>query len=176
MIELFIALLTGMFTKLTDLIEDDNVKLFSYDNIVFGAVYGILIAYMIVTYPLIATLWIATILGVIFTGKIDATGHFVGLGTAFLIVLLIGVPKLDEIHLIFFTLAAVGEELVNDLIVDKGKVKAKKLHEFLSYRPVLEIAALFVSIISGEYIIFFALLCYDIGYVLTTKAGARGFF
>ena len=91
-----------------------------------------------------------------------------------MLVLYIGIPSINEVHLLLFTFLGVTDELVNDLVVDKGKVKNKVLKEFLSYRLLLEIGALIVSIVTGMYMIFFALLVFDIGYVVTAKAGARG--
>ena len=45
---LILSFFTGLIVKLVDAIEDDDLKLFKFDNIIFGTIYGLIIAFMVI--------------------------------------------------------------------------------------------------------------------------------
>ncbi len=172
MMYLFIAaFFTGFLTKLVDLKYDNKLKINEIFILVAGFVYGFLIAFVISKSWIIAPLWLGIVLGLIFTKKIDAFGHYIGIGSMILFLIILGIPQINIFLSIFFTLLCVAEEIINDKI---DKIKKKNLIlKVLKYRPILEITALIVSIITGYWIIFSMLLTYDVAYILTNYFGIK---
>ncbi|MBU2101089.1 hypothetical protein KKG83_07680 [Candidatus Micrarchaeota archaeon] len=170
-----IAFITGILTKLTDLIEEHGVKLPKYVVWVSGAGYGILIALIIAFSPELSTLWLATVAGVLIAGKIDSTGHYLGLGVTILFVLFLGIASVNYYFLALFIVVAVSEELINTQIVDKGKIKHKFLSDVMGLRPILELTAFLIALYSGIWLVWFGLLSYDLGYILMAETG-KSFF
>ncbi len=171
---LIVSLFTGISVKLVDLIEDDGYKLFKFDSIIFSIIYGILIGNVIVNYPIVAPLWIATILAMFFAEKIDRLSHVAGVIITALYVIIFKIQKINLVLLVVFFFAAYLDERVNDFIgLNKKKVKNKMFRKILEVRPLLEITALIASIILGNYSLFFALLCFDIGYQVTEMMIAK---
>ena len=82
---------------------------------ILAPILGVLWAYSMVVNAVSATILLAILLGVILKGKIDNLAHVAGLGVIFIIVILAGVNLLI-IPLIVFTLAALFDEVGNDLI------------------------------------------------------------
>ncbi|MBW2993491.1 hypothetical protein KY317_02865 [Candidatus Woesearchaeota archaeon] len=164
-----IALLTGFVIKLTDLIEDDGLKLFRFDNYLFGAVYGILIAYVIIMSPVVAPLWLGVVigagLGVI--RKRDASGHYLAAIVMFLVLLFLWDFRINFL-LAVFVLAAILDEWMSDL-ADQNKIKINFLRKFFLFRPIVEISAFITSAITGQWMLWLAILCFDTAYILTNR-------
>lgn len=161
------ALLTGFLTKLTDLIEDDGLKLFRFDNLVLGALYGLLIAFVIIKSEVVAPLWLGVVIGLCITRKIDAPSHLLGVIVIFASLMMLWNFQTTPL-LALFVLACVADEWLSDL-ADRKKIKIKLLKKFLLLRPIVEITAFVVSLITMQWLLWFAILCFDIGYILTNK-------
>lgn len=167
MIDLIIvAIVTGVLTKLVDLVEEHNLNLSKNISLISGVIYGILIGYVISFSPELSGLWIAIVLSVLITGKITSRGHYLGIISMIIFVLVFGWMGTNILHIIIFTPIGVLEELVNDRFVDKGKIKNKRLSSFFAWRPLIEISAFIVSALTGQWIVWFGILSYDIGYIL----------
>ena len=164
-----IVFLTGILTKLVDLIEDDGYKLFKFANIILGFIYGLLIGFTIIYFEFIAALWIAVVLSVILSIKIDKPGHVFGIIGILIILFIYGFPEFSYILFAIFLIASIFEEIFNSLIVDKGIIKNKILFEFFRLRPILEIVVFVVSLTIGNIFIWLGLLFFDIGYNLTAR-------
>ncbi|MEM2954926.1 MAG: hypothetical protein QW625_03200, partial [Candidatus Nanoarchaeia archaeon] len=66
-------------------------------------------------------------------------------------------------------IAALVDEIGNDL-VDEGKLKGWRLLKIIfSYRGFLEIVTFLVSLLLSEWIFFLSLLAFDLGYLSTKK-------
>ncbi len=165
MIIYIIQLLIGIFTKLTDAIVDDGLKLIKNIEYVFGVIYGSLIAYLIINYPVITPLLLGTIIAVILTKKIDHKAHFLGILIVAVSLFFIDL-KFNYFLLIIFLVAALLDEVLNDYF-DKRKIK-NTISKIFKYRILLETTALLVSIILNQWILFFAILSFDIGYISTS--------
>ncbi len=163
-----IAFATGLVVKYSDTYSDPHKNKITLKGILLGITYGSLLGYTVIKYPFIAPLWIGTILGVLFTGKIDAIPHYVGIGTFVVLVALFGSSSLNVALLIIFTLACILEEIVNDFF-DKKKIKNKILSNIVKSRPILELTALAVGLVTGNIAIWLALLSHDAGYILAGK-------
>jgi len=172
MIYIFLAaFFTGFLTKFVDLKYDNKLKINEIFILIAGFVYGFLIAFAISESWIIAPLWLGIVLGLIFTKKIDVLGHYIGIGSMIIFLIIFGIPQINIFLLTLFTLLCVAEEIINDKI---DKIKKKNLiFKILKYRPILEITALIVSIITGYWIIFFMLLSFDIAYILTDYFGIK---
>lgn len=161
---ILLAFVTGVLVKLVDLIEDDDLKAPMFTSNILGILYGVLIAGMIKFFPQIAPVWIAAVIGVVLAGTIDAPGHYFGVATTIFLLAILGLEKMSWILLLIFIIAGFIEEFVNTQLLDKNKIKNKILKNILEFRPILEITVFISSLITGIWIMWFALLLFDIGY------------
>jgi hypothetical protein len=161
----------GVLTKFADLIADDGIEVRRVFSYAIGAVYGILIAYILVTHPFLAPMSLAAVLAVLMTKKIDRRPHNIGIAAMFLFLAIWGLPRIDIFLAAIFLAAGVADEIGNDM-ADSGKIKGhmKKIFE---YRLVFEATAFCVSLATGEWIMFLGMLSFDTGYIMTNKIGAR---
>lgn len=167
MIDLIIvAVVTGVLTKLVDIVEEHNPNLSENISLISGVIYGILIGYVISFSPELSGLWIAIVLSVLITRKIDSRGHYLGIISMIIFVLVFGWMGTNILYIIIFTPIGVLEELINDKFVDKGKIKNKRISTFFTWRPLIEISVFIVSVMTGQWIIWLGILSYDIGYIL----------
>jgi hypothetical protein len=70
--------------------------------------------------------------------------------------------------LALFVLAAIFDEWFSDL-ADKNIIKIKFLRKFLLFRPIVEITAFLVSLITMQWMLWLAILCFDSSYIITNK-------
>lgn len=162
-------LLTGFLTKLTDLVADEGLEMPRTAEYASGIIYGILIAYVIASCPPLAPLWLAVVISVIVTKKIDSAGHALGMGATLLFIGIWGLPGVDVTLMLIFLAAGVADEAGNDM-ADKGRLKGRKA-KFLRKRLLLELTAFLVSVVTWEWVIFFGMIVFDAGYVATGKLG-----
>jgi len=170
---LVIAFFTGFLSKLTDLIEEHEMKLSLWVSGLSGIIYGFLIAFVISVSFELSALWIAVVASMIATKKIDSFGHYLGIASLVFSAFFLGIAEINYLFLGVFFVVSVGEELINNKITDAGKIKNKLLNEFMKLRPLLEITALIVSFFSGLWLIWFGLLAFDLGYILIDKIRNR---
>jgi len=163
---ILLAFLTGVVVKYVDNIEDLKKKKPRWLKISLGALYGVLLFLVVYFYPFMAPLWVGTVLGMLIYGRIDALSHYIGIAVfLFLFLIFIGF-QLNNLYLLgFFALVNMAEEYVNDLL-DKGRIKNKKLAKIISLRPLLEITIFIIAAVTGIWMMWFALLSFDIGYIL----------
>jgi len=159
----------GILTKFVDLIVDDDLKIARLVPYAAAISYGVLIAYVITNYPLLAPLGFAIVVAVLLTRKIDSKPHIAGVAFVVLFLILSGFPSIDLILFAVFLVAGGLDEMLNDF-ADKGKIKGIPAKIF-EKRVVLEIAAFSVSLFTGYWILFLGMFSYDIGYLLTTRTG-----
>ncbi len=166
-----IAFLIGFFTKFTDLMVDDGLKIANHLELFTGFIYGALISIIIAIYPLLAPLAIAIVISLIFTRKIDHPAHYTGIGTMILFSSIFGISPVNITYLVIFLVAGSIDEIANDL-ADKGKIKGR-LNTFFSFRLTLEVTTFLVSLITNVWIMFFGLLSFDVSYNVTSKLGEK---
>jgi hypothetical protein len=167
LIPVFIA---GVLTKFADLIADEGLEIRRAFSYLTGIVYGVMIAYIIATHPLLAPLGLAAVLAVLLTKKIDQRPHNIGIAAMFLFLGIWGFPKIDIVMISVFLAAGLVDEIGNDR-ADQGKMKGL-LKKVFEYRLVFELTAFMVSLLTGEWIIFLGMLSFDVGYLLTKRVGA----
>jgi hypothetical protein len=164
---IILAFITGLVVKYSDYLEDVKKEKNKRKLVSLGLIYGILIFLMVYYFPVVAPIWIGTILGLIIFGKIDAVSHNVGVTIAITLSLAFAQGFLGLL-LVFFVVINILEELVNDYF-DKNKLKNKLLQKIIISRPLLEVSAFLVSLISGFWEIWVAIFFFDIAYQLITK-------
>jgi hypothetical protein len=152
----------GFLTKVSDMAADDGLDLGRRLSYVTGLSYGFILAWIISGYPLIAPLALAVVLGVVFTGKIDHTVHYLGIGSMVLFLSIFGLQPVSIALLAVFLAAGAVDEIGNDL-TDKGKL-GRVTSTFFTYRLFLEITAFAVSVYTGSWIFFAAMFSADMGY------------
>ncbi|MBN2566924.1 hypothetical protein JXB02_02455 [Candidatus Woesearchaeota archaeon] len=157
------ALATGIATKLVDIIERSERPTVRGAAILLGAVYGALIAYVISVSADVAPLWLGVAFGVILAGKTDTPQHVAGLIALALALLVLEVPAFSLPLTAIFALVAVADEKLSDL-VHRWRMRGL-LPKLMALRPTVEICALGVSLATGSWIVFAAILAFDIGYV-----------
>jgi len=177
---LSLCLALGVIVKLTDLLED-NVKSMRKQhklisginttripfNIILGILYGTLMFFISYLFPVFTVVVLATVIAMLLFGKIDAPGHYAGVGIFLILYVLIGLANVNSLYLIIFIAANFAEEYINNEFVDNKRVKNKLLRRVLSVRPVLDITVFVVAFYSGLWQMFFGLLAFDIGYNMT---------
>ena len=170
MYELLAIFSVGILAKLTDLIVDEglDLKRFGY---FLGIVYGILIGYVLISNPILASLGLAITISVIVTRKIDHLQHALGIASMLVILGIFGMPSLDPILLVIFLIGGIVDEIMSDL-ADRNKLKGF-LKTFFSYRLTLELLTFLVSLITGLWILFMGMILFDAGYILTERIGRR---
>lgn len=168
---LFLTFLTGLFTKLADDFSDKNLA--SYRPLLFlsGIIYGALISYVIISYPAVAPLWIAAVIGNLLFGRVNQLSHWSAIATMVFMISLFGLSPINIFIVLMFTAVCVFEEWLHDVITVKKLMvfKNKILKAIVEFRPMLEIASFLYSAITGLWSVWLALLLFDFGYVLAGK-------
>jgi hypothetical protein len=137
---------------------------------ILAPLLGILWAYSMIISPVSATILLAILIGVILKGKIDNYAHLVGLGIILGIIVVAGVELLI-IPLIVLTIAALFDEVGNDLIEKKEYLHSKDyLKKFIGFffdqRWLTKVAVLSIAIIGVIPSYFFlAMILFDGAYL-----------
>jgi hypothetical protein len=170
---LLAAFAAGFLTKFTDLIVDKDIKADKRLAYITGPLYGLAIAYVMTTEPALAPLGVALTLAVIITRKIDRLPHTLGIAALAAGLVAMGFRGADVFQVAAFLLAGIGDEIGNSL-ADKGKIKGVPARLLKSRLMFIEPAAFIVSTLTGQWIIFAGIVCFDAAYQLTTRlAGKR---
>lgn len=160
------SLVAGGLVKYVDHLEDEminteNKMVKDIKTISLGVLYGIML-FLITSYtPKVTVLIIATVVGMILSGKIDAPGHRAGVAVLFSLFALFGLPFINPFYFIIIMLVSVLDECMDTLA---DKVKNQMLKRFLSLRPLLEVIVFLISFFSGIWALWVTLLGFDIGY------------
>jgi len=167
MFTFFILFISGFLIKIGDSIEDDGLKIRKEFAYIIGFLSGFLLAYIISSYHVLATLGISVVIAILLAKKIDCRTHSIVVASLFFFLAFFGFPKIDIFLTAFFVIVAILDEILNDLL--KIKNIKRPLRIFFKYRLLLETSAFFVSVLIGEWLFFAGILTFDIGYWLATK-------
>jgi len=154
MLEYIIAIISGALVKTVDWL-DDTKKSKSPVKYLLGALYGLLIGYLIgrASFSLI---FLAALAAQVFARKVDTTAHKIGFLVAAISLLWFSFPTIDGGLFILFLALAFLDEI--DYI--------GKLRPINEYRPFLKLGALLPGIMFGRWDYFFGIIIFDIGYEL----------
>ena len=164
MLEYFLCILCGCLVKIADDIADDK-KLagHAFYGYMASTGYGLVGAVLFTQSPGLATAVLAVIIAVILAGKEDHPIHYLGMLTFVLVAIAKGIQMPYALPLFALVLAAYMDELLSDR-VGLGKIKDKLLRKILSYRIILDVAAIAVSVVFSEPAYAIAVIGFDVGY------------
>lgn len=167
-----LCFVVGLLAKFTDWQVDE--KLFVRKNLqyVSGALYGLGAGFLLTQSSSFASLVIAITIGVLLGGKIDHRAHQYSLAMLFGAMAFWGVPPINAFFVGFLLVFALLDEALNDLFA----AKKLPLASFVArHRLLLDFGALLLSLYSGDWTYFIALVCFDVGYQLVDRV-APSFF
>jgi len=167
MINYLLSLILGFLVKTVDLASEHGLKLNKFVKLAFCITYGALLAYLI-SAVFLPEFFLGILLGVIVSSKIDSKLHLLAMIFFLTFSIFFNQPITDWLIILLVAVICYFEEWINDELVDKKKVKGN-FRKFLSFRPLLEIAAVILSIIYSDISIFLLLLCFDLGYYFSKK-------
>jgi len=164
MLQYLLCILCGCLVKLADDIADDRrLSRHSAYGYLAGVAYGLVAAVIFTQSPVLATAVLAVVIAVVLAGKEDHPIHYAGMLSFVLASIAIG-PKMPyALPLFALVLAAYMDELLSDRVA-LGKIKVKALRKILSYRIILDVTAIAVSILLSEPAYAFAVVGFDAGY------------
>lgn len=159
-----LCILCGCLVKLADDIADNKrLSRHSIYGYMAGVGYGIAGAIIFAQSPVLATAVLAVIVAVILAGKEDHPIHYAGMLSFILAAIAIGLKTPYFLPLAALVLAAYMDELLSDR-ASLGKIKGKTLRKLLSYRIILDVTAIAVSILLSEPAYALAVVGFDAGY------------
>lgn len=154
----------GAGIKYIDCVYDEGV----FDKrvaIILGLVCGVLMGYIIGTDAIASSIFLAIIVGVAITRKIDTNPFFLGAILAFAVPLLLtNKIVIDWLPTVLLVLGGVIDEVGNDM-ADLGLISSKPLKTFFHYRISMELVMV-ALVLGGLFgpIYFLAFLLFDLGY------------
>lgn len=161
----------GVLNRIVDMVADDGLRLNRYFTYLMGICYGLLIAFIISSTPILAELGIAILLSLLVLGKIDHPGHYFGIGSAVFALAVWGFSPVSLPLLGMFILFAFVDELGNHF-ADKGRITGIP-GRFFRLRLTMEAVTLILSAYTGQWIYFLAMLCYDAGFTYVFPDSVR---
>jgi S-adenosylmethionine decarboxylase len=101
---------------------------------------------------------------VLLTGKIDKRAHQLAIASLFTTIAILGLPAINLFILAALIALGIADELLNDYS-EKNRVP---LFSFVAeHRLILDLGALAISIVTGEWAYFLAMASFDLSYQLT---------
>jgi len=184
-----IAALAGFFTKLVDDVADSGIKgkvarKPGLSGPILAAAYGVLLSAFAARVPATFPLVLGVILAMLVCGKIDSPLHSLGIASFLFVTFAIGAPTAFVPLILFFFAGALVDEVSNDYAdselelvkLERTKYAASSRIlwlKALQARFMLELCALAASIVLGDWNLFLALVCFDLGYKLAARLGTR---
>lgn len=168
-----LVFIIGVLSRIVDMATSDGLRLGRPLGYFLGAIYGFLIAYVIGNYPALATLSLVIVASILVAGKVDHPFHYAGMASLVFFLLIYGIGQLEPILGIIFMAGAVTDEVGNGLS-DRGRIKGF-LGVFFRYRLTMELLTLIVSLLTGRWELFVAMVAYDLGfsYIFTDRVRGR---
>ena len=165
---LLYPILFGSTMKIADLLDEHGLKLFRGSNLLFGALYGIFGALMILGNNVLTNLLIALLIHWILRFRIDYLNHGLA-GSIMLIAFVYAIPGfVFDWFLFWIILIAYSiHGLMNDA-ADRGKIKGKLAKYFESNSHYFTVP-LILTIINSAYWIVLAFSVLHIVSYETTK-------
>lgn len=166
---LIYATLYGITMKIADLLDEHGLKWFKGSDILFGFLWGIFGILLIIGNDIIANIVLAMNLAFIIRNRLDYLNHQIG--SSIIIISFLLFAKFNfNLFLIFYLIFLIFGSLkdyIDDILVRKNKKKKDlfyHLNESMLYYPI---PTFIYSLITKEWIVFYAFLLYTIAYNLT---------
>ena len=166
-----VAFATGFLSKLTDVQVDEKRFFFKNFKFATGLAYGVLYALALSLSPAFANLFLGIAIAVLLAGKIDSKAHQFAIAGFLGTLVFLGLPQVNALLVLAFVVFALMDEFLNDYFdvhPSKGVLAAAA-----KLRLSLEAFALALSIYTGNWIYFTAILSFDLGYLGAEKLSSR---
>lgn len=150
----FILLYTVFFSvamKLADLFDEHGMKWFRHDAMVFGVLWGIFGALVVLSDVYVANALLAMILGFLFRGRVDYSNHIVAVAIivfSFFLFQNIAVKELLFFSVIFFSIGFYGDYATE---VKKTKTLLGKMLELKIHYPLFTVL---YSFLTSNWLVF----------------------
>lgn len=163
---ILLSILLAVTMKTADNLNEHGLKLFKGANILFGILWGIFGALLILKNNFLANLWLAVFIGLTVRGKQDMLNHGLGFGIIFSAFLMIFnkflfLPKIYW----FFFIAMMISGLTHDYLSSRKDIKkiySELFHSLFFYTAVPFVFAIFTKIWIGFYSLFSFVITYEI--------------
>ncbi|MBS3070104.1 S-adenosylmethionine decarboxylase [Candidatus Micrarchaeota archaeon] len=168
---LITAFCTGFLSKLTDVQVDEKRFFFRNFKFATGLAYGVLYALALSLGAEFANLFLGIAIAVLLAGKIDSKAHQFAIAGFLGALVFFGFPQANALLVLAFVVFALLDEFLNDYFdvhPSKGILAAAA-----KQRLSLEAFALALSIYTGNWVYFAAILSFDLGYRGAEKFSAR---
>ena len=168
---LIYSVLYGVTMKIADLLNEHGLKLFKYSNFLFGVLWGLFGALLILSHPIVANIILAMNIAFLIRRRIDYLNHAIAVTIIFITFLFYGSiePILFPTFFIIFLIFGSLKDYIDDVLKKKEGLLVK-LNEAMLYYPV---PTLVYCLIYGNWIVFYVFLIYTICYDLTKYYGAK---
>ena len=162
----------GLLVKTVDLMVDDGLSLrHKYFGHFLGVAYGLLIGYVISYESVLSSIAFAVVVAVIVTKKADGMQHALGIASMLLVVGILGMPAVNAPLLLIFLAGGIVDEILDGFSARKRFSGWKRF--YCSNRLTTEIVTFAVSAVTGIWVIFIAMMLFDVGYLIAEKTGIR---
>lgn len=158
------AILYGITMKIADLLNEHGLKMFKGSAIIFGILWGVFGALLILSNNIIGNIILAMNIAFIIRNRLDCINHQIA-SSIILIAFLITSHFELNIFLPFYAIFLIFGSL-KDYIDDKKKGKGILfiLNESMFYYPI---PTFIYCLLYGNWIVFFAFLFYTLAYDIT---------
>lgn len=168
---LLYAVLYGVTMKIADLHNEHGLKLFKFSNLLFGVMWGLFGALLILSNPIVANIILAMNIAFLIRRRIDYLNHAVAITVIFVTFLFYSSINIVLFLVFYFIFLAFGslKDYLDD-ILKKRKGLLFDLSEAMLYYPI---PTLVYCLIFGNWIVFYVFLLYTISYDLTKYIGVK---
>ena len=167
---LLFAVAYGITMKVADLLDEHGLRWFKGSAIIFGILWGIFGALLVLGDNTVANIILAMNVAFIVRNRLDFLNHKIA-ASIIIIVFLFTTPFSSVIFAIFYILFLFFGSLkdyMDDTVKKKGKLWL--LTEIMLYYPV---STFIYCLLYGSWLIFWVFLLYTIAYDLTKYVGYK---
>lgn len=168
------AILCGVTMKIADLLDEHGLKWFKGSRIIFGILWGVFGALLVLSHNTIANIILAMNIAFIIRNRLDYLNHQIA-ASIIIISFLFFASFQPWLFLTFFFIFLIFGSL-RDYVGEKIKKKGRALILYDEIRWYYPIPTLIYCLLYGNWIVFWAFLLFTIGYDLTKHiAKKKGF-
>ena len=165
------AILYGITMKIADLLDEHGLKLFKGSGILFGVLWGIFGALLILGHNTIANIILAMNIAFIIRNRLDYLNHQIATSIIIISFLFFAIFQPWLFLTFFFIFLIFGS--IKDYIGDTLKLKKGIMFHFNERSWYYYILTLIYSIYTGIWMVFFVFALYKLSYDITKYIAAK---